>query len=392
LIQTKSHIKEFIRHLLSAIANASLYSMDHPQVVRLTSQAFESLCSSFESQPEFTIMVIENELVIDGKAQEFSQFFNRFAQILSSRGISHLRLIQGLSRPEINAFISDISNNTSITKQNIKSSDHLKLGWVELRKSEDINISESERILLETRDNDSQDSLNKTSLSEIPRVELDRFREIYETVKKHHKLKINGIIEIVTSFIDVYQQEGNALLVMAALRKADEYTFTHSTNVSVLNIAQASFLGIKGQLLNDIGVAGLLHDIGKLFVPEEIVSKTGSLTQNEVEIMRSHPVKGARYLLETPGVPRLAVINAFEHHIKHDLSGYPDVPESWQLNICSQITAISDIFDALRTRRSYREPLELNTIIEIMQGISGTELHPALTRNFLNVISSLKTD
>ncbi len=392
-----SFIKDFIRHLLSAIANAALYNVEHPQVVRLSHQAYDSLNKALEERSEFSLVIIENEIVIEGQPQEVSLFLNRFAQILTSRGIGHIRLIQGVKRTEINQLITALSRQGADASKEINSTEHIRLGWLEIRQNQGPGeITEySEFKHSESNSSHTTDShvlpnpKGPITIAEIPQAEIDRFREIYETVKLRHKLKINGVIEIVSSFVDAYHQEGQALLVMAALRQADEYTFTHSTNVSILNIAQASQLGIDGPLLNDIGVAGMLHDIGKLFIPEEILTKNEALTEHEYEIMQSHPIKGASYLFGVPGVPRLAAINAFEHHLKFDLSGYPAVPAGWQQNICSQITTISDIFDALRTRRSYRDPLELDLIIEMINGFSGTELHPALTRNFLTIISKL---
>ena len=224
----------------------------------------------------------------------------------------------------------------------------------------------------------------------MPAEEMDRLIEIYETVKYKQKFKITGILEIVSGFIDAFQQEGRALLVLAALRKADAYTFTHSTNVCILNLTQAMALGIEGQFLNDIGVAGMLHDIGKLFIPEELLMKKDKLTQQEVNLIQTHPVRGARYLLESPGVPRLAIVNAFEHHLRYDLSGYPKVPPVWKQNICSQMTTISDFYDAMRTPCSYREALDQDVIKNCMLDILGSHLHPALTHNFLQIISGFK--
>ncbi len=371
--------------------------MEHPQVVRLSHQAYNSLNKALEERSEFSLVIIENEIVIEGQPQELSLFLNRFAQILSARGIGHIRLIQGVNRNEINQFITALSRQGADSSKEINSTEHIRLGWLEVRQTSspggineytDLQNGESNSL---TADGSHESPKIKApiTIAEMPQAEIDRFREIYETVKLRHKLKINGVIEIVSSFVEAYRQEGQALLVMAALRQADEYTFTHSTNVSILNIAQASLLGIDGPLLNDIGVAGMLHDIGKLFIPEEILTKNEALTEQEFEIMQSHPIKGASYLFGVPGVSRLAAINAFEHHLKYDLSGYPSVPTGWQQNICSQITTISDIFDALRTRRSYRDSLDLNLIIEMMNSLSGTELHPVLTKNFLTIISKL---
>lgn len=148
-------------------------------------------------------------------------------------------------------------------------------------------------------------------------------------------------------------------------------------------------LGIKGEELHEIGVAALLHDTGKLYVPEEVLNKPGKLTDTEWESIRQHPQKGAEYLLENPGIPPLAVVVAYEHHMQYDNSGYPQVSKDWRQNICSQMTAISDFFDAMRTKRIYRDDLETNIIADQMAKMSGTALNPILTRNFLVLIEQM---
>lgn len=372
------HIHDFIRHLLSATANASLYGPEHPQVAHLSSQAFSSICVMLESRPEVTLLVVENELVIDGQPQDLSLFLGRFTQILKTRGVGSLKIQAGIVKSEVDALIGGLARQLDDSAQLLASSEHIRIGKVDLRSSGvagDADFGGTPK--------------QEIRLPDMPHEELAQFMEIYEGVKKRHKLQINGVSEVVTGFIDVFRQEGKPLLAMAALRDTDEYTFTHSTNVCVLNLAQAMALGIEGQLLNDIGVAAMLHDIGKLFIPEEILTKKDTLSHDEFEIMKQHPVKGARHLLETSGVPRLAVIAAYEHHMKYNLSGYPRVSSNWQQNLCSHMTMISDFFDALRTRRSYREPMPLNVIAGMMQDMMGTDLHPALTRNFLRIISRL---
>jgi HD-GYP domain-containing protein (c-di-GMP phosphodiesterase class II) len=364
--------------MLSATANASLYGMAHPQVLHLSSQVFASIDAILQSRPDFTLLIVENELVIDGQPQELNLFFNRFTQILKSREVGTLKILSGITKPEVAALIGGLAKQLDDGAQDMASSDHIRLGKVDLR----VSGPPSDEDLVGS---------NKPSLTlpDMPREELACFMEIYETVKNKHKLQINGVFDIVSGFIDVFRQEGKPLLAMAALREADEYTFTHSTNVCVLNLAQSMALGIEGPLLNDIGVAAMLHDIGKLFIPEEILTKKEKLTQDEYNIMKQHPVTGARHLLETSGVPRLAVIVAYEHHLKFNLSGYPNVSPEWQQNLCSHMTVISDLFDAMRTRRSYKEPVPVEEISGVMVDLMGTILHPALTRNFIRIISNL---
>lgn len=374
----RKHMHDFIRQLLSATANAALYGMLHPQVERLSAQAFTSIEVMLQSRPELTLLVVGNELVIDGKPQDLGPFLERFTQILTSRGVGAITLLSGISKSEVADLIRGLARQQNEDDHDLISSEHIRLGKV------DLNISKSTNRAL------SVNSLAAgIKLPDMPQQEMSHFMEIYEAVRNKKMIQINKVSDVVSGFIHVFRQEGKPLLAMAALRDTDEYTFTHSTNVCVLNLAQSMALGIDGQLLNDIGVAAMLHDIGKLFIPEEILTKTGKLTDEEFTIMKQHPVKGARHLLETPGVPRLAVIAAYEHHMKYNLSGYPRVASGWQQNLCSHMTMISDFFDALRTRRSYREPVSLPEITAMMQSMIGTELHPALTRNFLRIISGL---
>lgn len=373
-----NYIHDFIRHLLSATANASLYGMAHPQVARLSQQAFASIDAILQSRADITLLLVENELVIDGQPQDLSLFLGRFTQIMKARGVGTLTFQTGMAKNEIDALICSLAKQTADSGQAMASSEHVRLGTVDIQVSDSAHNTGS-----------PAQSKARLTLPDMPKAEVARFMEMYEAVKKKNKLQIHGVVDVVSGFIDVFKQEGKPLLALAALRDTDEYTFTHSTNVCVLNLAQAMALGIEGQLLNDIGVAAMLHDIGKLFIPEDILKKTDKLDYDEYEIMKQHPVKGARHLLETPGVPRLAVIAAYEHHLKFNLTGYPAVSADWQQNLCSHMTTISDFFDALRTRRSYRAPVPLDDIAAMMYGMIGTDLHPGLTRNFMKIITGL---
>lgn len=392
--RTNTAFLEFIRHLLSATTNASLYGMEHPQVTRLISKAFDTLLAVLDKRQEFSFAIIENELVIDGRPQDFNLFLSRFIQILTARGIEHIKLLQGITPHEITKFITAMARHDTDKKTEISSTRHLLLGRIEIVSSTEHSTGVRDASINSIDSSASGESRTSGAIDiqKIPAREMARFMEIYEAVKNRKKLKISGISEIVTDFVTAFREGGQALLLLAALRDADDYTFTHSTNVCILNIAQAMSLGIEGQLLNDIGVSGMLHDIGKLFIPEEIITKQGSLTDEEFKLIQSHPLKGANYLLDTPGVPRLAIINAFEHHLKHNLSGYPKVPAEWKQNLGSQMTTISDIFDALRTRRTYRESMPLAKICDMMTKMIGTELHPALTANFFRILSRLSND
>jgi len=119
------------------------------------------------------------------------------------------------------------------------------------------------------------------------------------------------------------------------------------------------------------------------------LNKPGKLTDIEWQMIQSHPIRGAEYLLENPGISPLAVVVAYEHHMQYNNSGYPHVPKDWRQSICSHMTAISDFFDAMRTKRIYRDSIETKIIADQMAKMSGTTLNPLLTRNFLVLIDEM---
>lgn len=373
------NIHEFIRHLLSSSAAAGLYGMSHQQVQRLVGVAYASLSKALAVRPDIAMLEVNGELVIDAEPQPFSLVLERFARMLQDNGIGHLRFLAGVSLDELTSFISTLAQQTD---QPLGSGEYIRVGRVELpEQGDDVGSLGA---------GSTGSGSGQISLEELSGVELARLTEVYEAIKRNERLKPSGIATTVAELLEAFRREGEALLVMAALREKDEYTFTHNANVSILVMAQAMSLGIKGQLLNDIGMAAMLHDIGKMFVPDEILTKPGKLTDEEFTIMKRHPVKGARYLLETPGVPRLAAIVAYEHHMRDNLSGYPAAPRGWRLNLASQMTSIADVFDAMRTRRPYQPPRDTDEIANLLLSKTGTEFPQPLVQNFLLLLDRRK--
>ena len=396
-------LREFVRHLSTAISTATLYSPDHPQVKRLCGMALKSLQRLQIPDKGLSLLFVEDELIADGRTIGRSLYIHRLARVLRQWRIGHLKCLPRLVSDELQLLVSQLA--TPRPGATIRPSDNLRLGKVEVRYR---NPDASDRqggdgsgpAVASAAEELSEQELADLEISaafeeEIPGVEaideedLARFTDICEAVRKRRKLHVVGISEIVARFVATFTSEAGSFLALAPLRKLDEYSFVHSVNVCTLNLAQAMALGISGQLLHDIGVSAMLHDIGKLFVPEEILTKTEQLTDAEWQIIRTHPDAGARYLLETPGVPRLALVVAYEHHMKFNGSGYPARPLGNMPHLVSQITTVSDFFDAMRTERSYRGAMEVHQISQVLLQLSGSELNPQLTNNFLRVLQTV---
>jgi len=364
-------LHEFIRLIMTAAANAALYDMEHRQVARFSSQALRILQELIGKQGHLIFRLIDGQLIQHNKPLSPTLAVERLITQLSRHGVSYLKIAAGVSVEELLALVRALGSGANVPRD-IPDSAHIHLGQVEIRYRQP-----------------GLDTEAALQLPEIKEVEADRFMDLYQQVRGAHKIDISGIAEIVNGFVQTFTSQADVFLALAPLRAMDEYTYTHSTNICLLNLAQARALGIEGQLLNDIGIAAMLHDVGKMFISPAILSKTEALSDEEWDIMRQHPRLGAEYLLTVPGIPKLAVITAFEHHLRFDGGGYPQIRNAWKPHYCSYMTAISDTYDAMRTRRTYEEALGLNQIIEIMLNLAGNKLHPQLTYNFLTILHQI---
>ena len=251
---------------------------------------------------------------------------------------------------------------------------HVKVGGIKLSGDEGNGDAE------DAGDTDV-DSAEKKYLDGMELVE-----SISEDLKLGKRINANDVKDVIHSMIEIIKEDSSHLLTLVSLKSHDDYTFTHSVDVSILTLAQVETLGFDEKMLNDIGAAALLHDTGKLLVPGDLIRKPGKLEPEEWEIIKRHSANGARVLAKTSGLSDLAPIVAFEHHQKFDRSGYPEQPGKKGLNLISMMTSISDVYDALRSNRPYSPEMASEKAAEIMFSLSGKDFEPALLDRFMRMV------
>jgi HD-GYP domain-containing protein (c-di-GMP phosphodiesterase class II) len=369
-------INNFLRTFIPAVTHAHQYTAAHQLTAAAINNAYTHLMEAIGKDLSLSFMIIDDRIIMYDEPLEDTLFASRFVRIFKHRGIQHMRILQGITEEEMTALIEMLTARSPLPENmdlpNIQLG-KVSIGFRTTGNGEGFAVGGS----------------GDTHFGAIRATSENLASDVYHAVRNNGKLPLTEIKNTVTNLITAIRHESSVLLSFCPLRILDEYTFTHSTNVCVLNLAQAMALGIKGDALRDIGVAALLHDTGKLYVPEEILNKPGKLTNSEWETIRSHPQRGAEYLLDNPGIPPLAVVVAYEHHMQYDNSGYPSVHKDWRQNVCSQMTAISDFFDAMRTKRIYRDAVETRMIADQMVKMSGTALNPVLTKNFLILLEKM---
>ncbi len=180
------------------------------------------------------------------------------------------------------------------------------------------------------------------------------------------------------------------IALAAAIDAKDHYTHGHTTRVTYLSLEIAKRVSSKSKVpLSDIffehlQIAGLLHDIGKIGIPESILNKNGPLDANEWKKMKEHPVVGAT-ILQHIGELKDAILGVKYHHENFDGSGYPEGLKSEQIPLIASIIAVADTFDAMTTDRPYRHGLSKQQAIEEIKRVSGRQLHPDIVATFIEL-------
>lgn len=358
-------VQAFISIFMSAVSNCSLYSKEHASLEELVQKALSILNEILDELETLEIMIIDGDLIINKTPlREAGHQGKNFIKRLKRKGISRVDFLKDITSSELKQFVADFSSRD----EGIKTYSHIRAGVIDVRLGglkidADIDID---------------------SLSSFTSGQVEMVKEVYHDVSPFKKLNIAGLEEIVVNFILTFRREVSILKLISPVRSFSEYTYTHATNVAVLSMFQAETMGIRDDLLRDIGIAALLHDVGKLFVSKEILNKKGALDDREWEEIRMHPMYGARYLAKIDGIPRLASIVAMEHHLRYDGKGYPKLQVNGkQQHFCSQTVAISDFFDALRSRRPYRRELEIKEVLSLMKKEALGAFNYSLLDNFM---------
>ncbi|MGD9213077.1 MAG: HD domain-containing protein [Desulfobacteraceae bacterium] len=369
-----------LNNLTAAITNIRLYSKEHPQVQRYIKKAYDAIINILNNKSDLSFILIGEEIVADNTPLKTkTPHIAQFQRLLKENGIERLSFKKGLTYAELQHFINELASPETTS---IKSRPAIRLGKVELYNHNAPSTFDSDK---STPPYQIPPNLME-KLNQLRQLPLENIQELYFDIKRQKSVNVRGIDEIVNSFLKGFSHGLKPLQMLASLKSADQYTFTHAVNVCLLTMAQAEQLGISGRKLYDVGIAAVLHDVGKLFVPDDILNKPGVLTKDERVIVEAHSVSGARYILKLTEVPQLAILGALEHHIRYDGSGYPHINSKWHPHLISQMIAIADIFDAMRSRRPYQAPKPETLILNILKKEKGTSFNPFLVDNFLMLL------
>jgi HD-GYP domain-containing protein (c-di-GMP phosphodiesterase class II) len=217
-------------------------------------------------------------------------------------------------------------------------------------------------------------------------------RAYYRGAQQGEPLALRHAKRTAQSLVDVVLEGESAILGLTTLKAHDNFAFFHSVNVCILSVGLGKRLGLDRAQLVDLGMAALLHDLGKAVMPAGILGKAGALTPEELVHIHRHPHLGVRELLRFGGLnQRLypAMVGCFEHHMSCDGTGqgYPKTAQPYHPHLFGRIIAIADCFDALSAKRVYRKHAQPHDeTLAYLLSLAGTKFDPVLVRLFVNLV------
>jgi putative nucleotidyltransferase with HDIG domain len=209
--------------------------------------------------------------------------------------------------------------------------------------------------------------------------------EVMRSIEQQRPIRLHKAHRLTQQMADIIKTDESILVGLASIKDYDEYTFSHSVNVSVLSMLIADRMGLNKSVAAQIGVAALLHDIGKTHIPQSILNKPASLTEEEWKWMERHTMLGVIELSRVRSLRAIvdAVFVSLQHHLEFGGGGYPQKPGNWQLHPFVHIVIVADVFDAMTTPRVYREQtLTPDRVLRFILHNSGKTFDPLVAKVF----------
>ena len=366
----------FLSGFAQALSTMSLYSPGHPARERVVETSFEQLRRLLEryEAPRFSFLgpdVVFGQVAL----REMKEW--EWGTRLANAGVQRVEFAATVTRDEFEQFLEEVlvrfsTHGGDSAAQSPERVSSIRFGAIGVRGAEGIARAS----------HTPADGGRAYVLDD----EAGTVRWMHGEVRAHGGVPLTEAESVVRSLALALHGEREMVIPLLQLKEFDQYTTTHSLNVSVLSMALAEFSGLGPSDVRAFGVAGLLHDLGKVRIPKDVLTKPGKLTAAEWEVMRRHPADGARIIFESDHQLDLASAVAYEHHIMINGGGYPAPHFRRECHHASKLVHICDVYDALRTRRPYREAWDAERVLKNITDGAGTDFDTDLAAKFTEMM------
>ena len=359
-------IKKFVQVLTAAVKGLRLYAVEHPATTKQVETLQDGLFTMLQHKKMIKMGLLEGTLFVEDHLimQEF-QAATELVEMLESHELAGFEFMAGLSANEIQSLLHLLHSGSN------KGQDFA-----------DALVSQGvKKIRAIAATEDDEDEAQQPR--KVYHKALKVVDQIFQDVRMGEIPSSEDAIKVVKDMAHLTMTEPHAMLALSMLKDYDNYTFTHSVNVSVLALAIGRACQLTEEQLKTLGLGGLLHDLGKLRVDVNIITKPGRLTDSEFDEIKEHPGYGAEIIKEMEGVTDEVMQIVHGHHLRYDRTGYPSNVPGEVISPLVEMTAIADAYDAMTTLRSYQRPFTPRKAIARLKDVRGSSLHPDYVTHFI---------
>jgi HD-GYP domain-containing protein (c-di-GMP phosphodiesterase class II) len=372
------NVQTIFASLNAMVRTASLYLPAHPQTRTTKDAVYQGLTSYLAAQGRLTYRFVGDVLVANDRIlpRESLVYRRLIDSCQREKGIGSLSFLAGLEAREIDAVFEALTDGVGESLET----------WMAHKRLPHVVIGPPMPV-----DRQSGEAVARRAYA----GSIETLREVEATIRSRSPLTLEQVGTLRVYSNAILQQvltEPGLVLRLASLKSYDEYTLYHSVNVAVISMGLGLAIGLPEAILRELAMAGMLHDLGKIAIPLDVLRKPGLLDEDEWRIMRRHPVLGADLLARMPASNRLPMIIAFEHHMRFDAKGYPFIREGWVQHPVSRLACVADVFDAMTSRRAYKRAIPIGKVSTFVREEAGRTFDPRLVRVFVQMLTRLRTE
>lgn len=383
--------RAFLLAMYAAFRSLKLYPIENATAQKALDDLQTAALAILQPHNEIELTLSGDFIFVNGtrlrlELDNYASFSN-LLQVMTTAGVGEVKVATGVERREWQILLGVL---LGVSAKAGEGDPHERL--VDLR--EKLAVANVTHLDVEA----PLESAEKVAEAERAREQAKRTyshgvavtKDLINSVRMGRTTSVAKVKRAVQAIVDQVLNNETSLVGLTTIRDYDEYTFTHSVNVCILAVAIGKKLSLTRLQLYDLGLAALLHDVGKARIPVDVLNKTTGLSEDEWRMMQTHPWQGVLTLFTMRGygeIPYRQIVVSQEHHMKVDLTGYPKAIRSRQMGIFSRIVAVADGYDAATTRRSYQTvPIQPDQVLREMWENPRRGYDKTLVKALINLI------
>uniref|UniRef100_A0A7C2K1W7 HD-GYP domain-containing protein n=1 Tax=candidate division WOR-3 bacterium TaxID=2052148 RepID=A0A7C2K1W7_UNCW3 len=373
----ENYMNRIIAKFLSAYNNVKLYGIKHNVSEKSLGELFEILSESLKQADEFNFVLRGLHIYLMGERLKISSvnfpFIKQVVDLFQEKGIGGIKISQNCTIQELGIFFEQLSkevSNYENLKENLAS----------------LGVASIKILPMLVQPTEIVDPKKRVKQVYFETINLVKNISIPGGVSKPSYTKFTvGVLYL----IDTLKTSESLLLGLTVVKNYDDFLYNHSVNTAILSLSLGVRIGLKSKELLKLGQAALLHDIGMINIPRNILKKESLLTEEEWKIVKTHPINGFRITLDLMGLSEETapiLLSILEHQKGYDGSGYPEFVKN-SISLYSRIIQIADFYDAVTTPRFYNPiPMSPSEAIAYLVKYSGKLFDPLLSKHFINLL------